>query len=56
MLRLSNEVIYKGCEKCLVTAAIYRVRVSTYSLALRVRRFCELNCFKSAVIEITRNC
>jgi len=53
MLRLAEDIIYEGCDRCLIRAALDRVGVSTYSLTLRDGRFCELSRFDDGVIEVT---
>lgn len=51
-LRLSEDLIYEGCDYCLIRAALEKVRVSTYSMMLRDGSFYELSRFDDSVLEI----
>lgn len=52
-LSLTEDVIYEGCDRCLIRVALDRVGVSTYSLTFRDGRFCELSLFDDGIIEVT---
>ncbi|MCD6324129.1 MAG: hypothetical protein J7L55_03370 [Desulfurococcales archaeon] len=52
-LRISEGIVYEGCDRCLIATAVDEVGLDTFSVTFRDGRFGEFIRLENAVIEIT---
>ncbi len=54
-LQISDDVVYEGCDMCLLSTALDELGLDTFSVTFRDGRFGEFVRLSDGVIEVTEN-